>query len=297
MPENARGSTGNGKVSTAGRVPDRPPRDVVIDLHIRRKAIDIADGCASAITFNNSLPGPLVELPARHRRCRRLHLHPWIQLRSAAVRFAVESKAGKIMDPDIVAPPGAARTSYSGAPTGWENFIKGSPRYTFTIFDRLEYGASGDGDSYLWDMQGWLGGDFNKSWWNTEGEGRTSGDPEGAEFQALYNHTIAPFLCLQTGVRYDTRPGPDTVYGVLGLQGLAPYWFETDLSLFVSEDGHLSFRGEFEYELLLTQRLILQPRLELNPSTSMSGNSDSTAVSTIVKAVCGCVESMHVAIE
>ena len=79
---------------------------------------------------------------------------------------------GKITDPDIVVPPGD-RTSYSGAPASWKNGIPDSQPYIFTIFDRLEYGASDKGDTYLWDAQGWAGGDFNKFWWKTEGEGPT----------------------------------------------------------------------------------------------------------------------------
>ena len=98
-----------------------------------------------------------------------------------------------------------------------------------------------------------------------------SGDPEKTELQALYYRTIAPFWGVQAGLRYDTRPGgpkQDRGYAVVGLQGLAPYWFETATALFVSEEGDLSFRGEFEYDFLLTQRLILQPRMEFNVSAS-----------------------------
>ena len=84
----------------------------------------------------------------------------------------------------------------------------------------------------------------------------------------MYNRTISPFWGAQAGIRYDTNPGEDRGFAVLGIQGLAPYWFESDTALFVSEDGDVSFRGEFEYELLLTQRLILQPRLELNASAN-----------------------------
>ncbi len=176
---------------------------------------------------------------------------------------------GKITDPNIVLPPGD-RTSYSGAPRDWKNVITDSRPYIFTLFDRLEYGDADDGtNNYLWDAQGWIGGDYNKFWWRTEGEGVAGGGrPESTEFQALYNRSISPFWGIQAGLRYDINPEPDTGYAVLGLQGLAPYWFETTAALFASEDGNLSFRGEFEYELLLSQRLILQPRLEFNASAS-----------------------------
>ena len=79
---------------------------------------------------------------------------------------------------------------------------------------------------------------------------------------------ISPFFGAQAGIRYDTNPGADRAFAVLGIQGLAPYWFESDTAFFVSEDGDVSFRGEFEYELLLTQRLVLQPRLEFSASAN-----------------------------
>lgn len=177
-----------------------------------------------------------------------------------------DSLPGKITDPDIVQPPGD-RISFSGAPAGWGNFIPDSKTYTFTILDRLEYGASDKGDSYLWDIQGWVGRDNNRFWWKTEGEGPTSDEPETAELQALYYRTISPFWGVQGGLRHDSRnSGSNIRYAVLAVQGLAPYWFETAAALFASEDGDLSFRGELEYDFLLTQRLKLQPRLEFNVS-------------------------------
>jgi len=133
--------------------------------------------------------------------------------------------------------------------------------------ERLEYGAD-DGDEYLlWDFQGWFGGDFRRLWIKTEGEyGIEPGRLEEGEIQALYSRAISPYFDLQAGVRHDFEPGPSRSYAVLGVQGLAPYWFELDAALFVSEDGDLSARVEAEYEILLTQRLIVQPRVELEVS-------------------------------
>nr|MDA3935214.1 copper resistance protein B [Gammaproteobacteria bacterium] len=78
---------------------------------------------------------------------------------------------------------------------------------------------------------------------------------------------ISPFWGVQVGLRYDIEPH-DTAHAVLGVQGLAPYWLETDMAMFISDEGDVSFRGEFEYDLLLTQRLVLQPRLEINASAN-----------------------------
>jgi copper resistance protein B len=137
--------------------------------------------------------------------------------------------------------------------------------------DRLEYGFSDgeDGDFLLWDLQAWLGGDLNRLWIKAEGEYLTDAETtEEGEIQALYSRAVSPYFDLQLGVRHDFEPSPSRTLAVLGLQGLAPYWFELDTALFVSEDGDVSARIEAEYEILITQRLIAQPRLELDLAAS-----------------------------
>ena len=182
-------------------------------------------------------------------------------LGSTAPAFAASD--GKA-DLDSVIPQGPVEPS-SGAPLAWKKPIHDQQVHKFFLIDRLEYGDVDGTNNYLWDAQGWIGGDYNKLWLKTEGEGpMRGGSPEDTEFQALYSRTISPFWSAQAGLRYDINPNPDRGFAVLGLQGLAPYWLETDLAAFVSEDGDASLRGEFEYELLLTQKLILQPRAEIN---------------------------------
>jgi copper resistance protein B len=138
----------------------------------------------------------------------------------------------------------------------------GASRQLFTLIDRLEGVWPEEGEEgLLWDAQGWYGGDLNKLWWKSEG-GLEDGDVGEAELQLLYSRAITPFFDLQAGVRQDFEPGSRT-YGVLGLHGLAPYWFEVDAAAFVSDEGDVTARFEAEYDLLLTQRLILQPRAEI----------------------------------
>ena len=145
----------------------------------------------------------------------------------------------------------------------------GDVRTTAVIIDRLEAGFGDGGDTYLWDVQGWSGGDINRFWWKSEGEGEFGGALEEAELQALYSRAVTPFWDVQAGVRQDFRPdGDDTTHLVLGLQGLAPYWFEIDAAAFLSTKGDLTARVEAEYDQRLTQRLILQPRLEIDASAS-----------------------------
>lgn len=162
------------------------------------------------------------------------------------------------------APAWAGEHNPTGAPESWPMPTMGDAVFGMVAVDRLEYGTGNQGESRLWDLQAWLGGDYRKLWVETEGEGPVGGSLEVAELQLLYDRTISPFWSLQVGARHDLRPGEaDVSYVSLGVQGLAPQWLETDVSLFVSEDGDPSVRGELEYDLLLTQRLVLQPRLEL----------------------------------
>ncbi len=131
--------------------------------------------------------------------------------------------------------------------------------------DRLEYRARAGEDGYLWDVQGYYGGDIDKFWFKSEGEGSFGEPVESAEIQALYSRAIAPFFDLQAGVRQDLA-GPDRTHAVIGVQGLMPYMFEVDAAAFLSTEGDLTARIEAEYDQRLTQRLILQPRAEVNLS-------------------------------
>lgn len=136
--------------------------------------------------------------------------------------------------------------------------------FTFFQVEQLEYRFTDGKDRLKWDAQGWVGEDYNKLWLKTEGEKVFGGDVEQAEVQLLYSRMIAPFWDLQIGGRFDVRPQPKRGFGVLGVQGLAPYFFEVDAATFVSHEGDLSARLKGEYELLITQKLILQPSVELN---------------------------------
>ncbi|WP_373491368.1 copper resistance protein B [Parasphingorhabdus sp.] len=131
--------------------------------------------------------------------------------------------------------------------------------------DRLEYRARSGKDGYLWDVQGYYGGDIHKFWFKSEGEGSFGEPIEDAEVQALYSRAIAPFFDLQAGVRQDLT-GPERTHAAIGIQGLMPYMFEVDAAAFLSTKGDLTARIEAEYDQRLTQRLILQPRAEVNLS-------------------------------
>lgn len=141
---------------------------------------------------------------------------------------------------------------------------QGGLRTYRVMIDQLEARIHDGRDGYLWDAQGWYGGDINKLWIKTEGEGSFDEETEEAEVQALWSRAVTPWFDVQAGLRYDFRPDPERGHLVLGLQGLVPYQFEVDAAAFVSDEGDVSARFEAEYDLLITQRLILQPRAEVN---------------------------------
>lgn len=131
------------------------------------------------------------------------------------------------------------------------------------IFHAFEFEADwGDGDVASWDLDGWIGTDEDKLWLKSEGE-HAEGEWEKAELWALYSRNISTFWDAQVGVRYDVEPW-QTGYFAVGLNGLAPYFFETEAHLFISEDGDVSARLRQENEFLLTQKIVFQPYAELN---------------------------------
>ena len=134
---------------------------------------------------------------------------------------------------------------------------------TFHAFDlEIGIGATDDGSNFSdWDFDGWIGSDENKLWLKSEGE-RSDSETEQAEFWAMYSRNITNFWDFQVGVRHDTQPRSLT-YAVVGFDGLAPYFFETEAHLFVSEDGDISARLRQEKKLLFTPRLIAEPYFEI----------------------------------
>ncbi len=151
-------------------------------------------------------------------------------------------------------------------PREWPSPVADREPFLFLLLDRLEYRAAKGADSQFWDAQGWFGGDYNKLWLKSEGQRFVGGRTEESDLQVLYARRIAPFWHLQGGVRSQIRPGPTQDYGVLAVQGIAPYWFNVEASLFFRRGTTLG-RLEAEYDQLLTQRLILQSRIDSNFST------------------------------
>lgn len=140
----------------------------------------------------------------------------------------------------------------------------GGMRTYAIILEQLEAGFDDESETYAWHIQGWYGGDVHRFWWKSEGEGAFGEEIEHAELQLLYSRAVTPYFDLQAGLRQSYLDGQDRTDLVLGVQGLAPYWFEVGAAAFVSTEGDVTARAEAEYDLRLTQKLILQPSAELN---------------------------------
>lgn len=142
----------------------------------------------------------------------------------------------------------------------------GGQNHSFLMADRLEIQSEDGEDTFAWDVQGWYGGDRDKVWVKSEGHHDLREDEwEEADIDLLWSRAATTFFDWQTGLRWQAEP-EELAYAVVGVQGLAPYWFEVDFAAAVSEDGDLGASLELEYELLLTQRLVLQPRIEARAS-------------------------------
>lgn len=141
--------------------------------------------------------------------------------------------------------------------------------FTLVKIDQLEFRSQDGDDVASWDGQARIGNDLHKLALKSEGEYVLDPDTmESAEFQLLYLRMISDFFDVQAGLRHDFQPNPSRTYAVLGINGLAPQWFEVDASLFLSDEGDVSARFHVEYDLLFTQRLVLQPNAEVNVAFS-----------------------------
>jgi copper resistance protein B len=172
---------------------------------------------------------------------------------------AVLTIGGSVVNAQSPSPATPTYTQY-GEPPVMDNTI-----FYHLLFDQLEGRTNGPGNEFRWDGEGWAGTDMNKLWFKSEGfveHGRmTDGDQE-----ALYDHPIPhlKFFDVQAGVRYDLDSDPGRTWGAIGIEGLAPYFFEFAPTFYFSNRGFFAGRIEGSYDLLITNRLIAQPQIEMN---------------------------------
>ena len=164
-------------------------------------------------------------------------------------------------------PPDARSPDYSdgigyGPALGLHEAMDDNAKLGMLLLDQMEAFHGKDGNGQTWEAQGWYGTPSDKLWVRTGGE-RSGGKLEDGDIEAFWNHTIATFWNTQLGARHDLG-GPSRNWAAFGIQGLAPYWFEIEATGYVGPSGRTSARLRAEYELLFTQRLILQPEFEVN---------------------------------
>lgn len=164
--------------------------------------------------------------------------------------------------PDHVPPPPPAHVMGDMAYDEMVDVMGMDDRSRFGLFalDRLEYV---EGGAVAWSVQAAYGGDQDRFVLRSEG-GLEDGDIAHADVELLWGHAIAPFWDSRIGLRRDLGRGPDRTWAAFGVQGLAPYWFELSATAYLGEQGRTALRVEADYEWLLTQRLVLQPRVEIN---------------------------------
>lgn len=141
--------------------------------------------------------------------------------------------------------------------------MEDDPIVTKVMIDQLEKRITDGEDPYVLEGMVSIGKDLNKLVIKADVE-QVNGETEELELQALYSRAVAPFWDFQVGIRQDQKPTPSRNWLAIGFQGLAPYWFEIDSTLFIGESDQVGLRFSAEYEWMLTQRWVLSPEIEFN---------------------------------
>jgi copper resistance protein B len=136
-------------------------------------------------------------------------------------------------------------------------------RFRSLRVNRLEVTDVDDETVVPFDLEAWIGKSYNRAVLKAEGE-FASGDLAKARTELLWGHALAPYWDSQLGVRYDSGAGPNRSWLAAGIEGLAPYRFDLELTAYVGEANRSALRFDASYEMLMTQRLILEPRFEAN---------------------------------
>lgn len=159
----------------------------------------------------------------------------------------------------------AVTTAQQPTRPGWPQPMHNNPKIMVTRFNQNEMRMRDGAHLYRWEAESSYGGNINKLWAKTEGKLDTdSGKFDEAEIQLLGSHAISRFFNLQYGARYDFKPEPNRKWAVVGVEGLAPLFWELGGYVFLGPEGRWSARVEAMYDENITQRLVLQPQFELN---------------------------------
>lgn len=158
----------------------------------------------------------------------------------------------------VPAPTDADREA--AKPPAQKHAVHDNKVHSFLLFNRLE---ASDRGGLAWEGQAWVGTDTDKLWLRSEGE-RIDERTHASDLEVMYGRPISPWWELLAGVRHDFKPGASQDWAAIGIVGTAPYKIHVEATAYIGPSGRTAARIEAEYDVLLTNRLILQPLVELN---------------------------------
>ncbi|WP_242617699.1 copper resistance protein B [Edaphobacter modestus] len=181
-----------------------------------------------------------------------------------AAATANEPLVAQVAGPQLPEAPEPAGLKSPGA-LAWKPPVRDNRIYMHVLFNQLEVRTSGSGSALRWDGEGWVGTDMNRLWVKSEGFVNDSTASDG-DHEVLYDRPLPRmrYFDAQVGVREDLDSGPNRTWGAVGIQGLAPNFFEFSPTFYFRDSCNVAGRLEGSYDLRVTQRLVVQPQAELN---------------------------------
>lgn len=222
---------------------------------------DLSTGVAAFLRLVGTVV-VVVGLSARLAHAQAPHLsHPGAQLHGGSTTIY-----GQPGSPIPLAPPPPAATDVSPSPAPYGTPVEDRTIFWHVLFNQLEGRTNGPDTEWRWDGEGWAGTDYHRLWVKSEGYADEQGQVKDGIHEVLYAQPISflRYFDWQAGLRYDWDSSRGRLWGAAGIEGLAPGFFETEATLYVRDAGHVAGRVNGSYDLLLTNRLIAQPQIELN---------------------------------
>jgi copper resistance protein B len=142
---------------------------------------------------------------------------------------------------------------------------------SFVLADHLEWQTGRGAGGVTADLKGWVGGDLSRLWFRTSGSVAERSLTD-ARVELFYGRPVSRWWDLVAGIRKDVGSGPTRTWAAIGLQGLAPLWFEVEATAYIGSGGTTELHVASEYEVLLTNRLVLQT----SAAVDVSGKADTT---------------------
>jgi len=210
-----------------------------------------------------------------------------VRISSLATVFALLALAAGAQTPAAPDPPQLMTGMEAG---GAVQPVMDQSIFAHLLFNELEGRFGGSNPEFRWEGQGWIGTDYDKLWIKSEGT-LSKGALDDGQHQFLHSRAITTYFDLQGGLRSDIDSRLTRNWAAFGIQGLAPYFFDLEVTGFVGGQGHLAAKPEASYDLLLTQRLILQPQVEVNLYSKAIPPAWSAPALPISIPACACATS------